>query len=171
MAADTSARLPARPAHDREPSDAAPREGGGYVLEHQVGHLLRRAHQRHASLFQSMIAAGTGADATLTPTQWAALVTLASLGETTQNALGRLVAMDPATTQGVVRRLIARGLVSRRSDPADRRTLRLGATEAGRATVVAALPTAEAITEATLSPLSPAERAIFLNLLQRMAFA
>jgi DNA-binding MarR family transcriptional regulator len=141
------------------------------VLERQVGHLLRRAHQRHAALFQAMLADATGAEAAVTPMQWAALVTLDALGEATQNALGRLTAMDPATTQGVVRRLIARGLVSRAADPADRRTLKLTVTPAGRALVTAALPTAEAISDATLAPLSPKERDVFLDLLKRMAFA
>jgi len=159
------------------PPGAARPHGGrqdapdGYVLERQVGHLLRRAHQRHAALFQAMLAEALGAEGVLTPTQWAALVTLATLGEATQNALGRLVAMDPATTQGVVRRLVARGLVERRTDAADRRTVRLSVTEAGRATVTAALPTAAAISEATLAPLSAEERLTFLHLLQRMAFA
>lgn len=142
-----------------------------YVLEGQVGHLLRRAHQRHAALFQAMFADALGAEAALTPMQWALLVKLDTLGEATQNALGRLTAMDPATTQGVVRRLIARGLIARAADPADKRTLKLTVTPAGRAAVAAALPVAAAISEATLSVLSADERAQFLDLLQRMAFA
>jgi len=168
MGVETEPRQPARagPAHGVRQHAAE-----GYVLERQVGHLLRRAHQRHAALFQTMLAEALGAESVLTPTQWAALFTLATRGDQTQNALGRLVAMDPATTQGVVRRLVARGLVARRTDSADRRTVRLSVTEAGRATVAAALPTAAAISEATLSPLSPEERLTFLHLLQRMAFA
>ena len=163
MGVETEPRQPARagPAHGVRQHAAE-----GYVLERQVGHLLRRAHQRHAALFQTMLAEALGAESVLTPTQWAALFTLATRGDQTQNALGRLVAMDPATTQGVVRRLVAR-----RTDSADRRTVRLSVTEAGRATVAAALPTAAAISEATLSPLSPEERLTFLHLLQRMAFA
>jgi len=142
-----------------------------YALESQVGHLLRRAHQRHAALFQGMLAEAVGQEAALTPTQWAALVKLAELDAAGQNALGRLVAMDPATTQGVVRRLVARGLVARLADPCDRRSVRLVVTEAGRAAVAAALPTAAAISAATLAPLSPEERSLFLDLLERMAFA
>jgi DNA-binding MarR family transcriptional regulator len=172
MVADAPARAPSwRPAADPGPARG---EGAGrepYVLERQVGHLLRRAHQRHAALFQAMFADATGAEAALTPMQWAALVTLDALGEATQNALGRLTAMDPATTQGVVRRLIARGYVARAADPADRRTLKLTVTQAGRAAVAAALPAAEAISDATLAPLTAAERDIFLDLLKRMAFA
>jgi DNA-binding MarR family transcriptional regulator len=171
MPADAILQPPAR----RRPATAQAAPGaagpGPYLLERQVGHLLRRAHQRHAALFQAMFADAHGTEAALTPMQWAALVTLASLGETTQNALGRLTAMDPATIQGVVRRLLARGLVTRSPDPGDRRTLRLGVTEAGRRMVVAAVPTAAAISAATLDPLSPEERETFLDLLHRMAFA
>jgi len=44
----------------------------------------------------------------LTPTQFAALARLRELGDTTQNQLGRLTAMDPATIQGVIQRLLLR---------------------------------------------------------------
>lgn len=137
-----------------------------YALEDQVGHLLRRAHQRHAAIFLE----GIG-PAALTPMQWAALVTVVREGKASQNRLGRLTAMDPATIQGVVRRLRARGLITRSADPADRRASVLAPTEAGIALVEATLPAAIAISEATLAPLDPAERRIFLQLLQRMAFA
>ena len=137
-----------------------------YALEAQVGHLLRRAHQRHAAIFLD----GIG-PASLTPMQWAALVTLVRGGRTTQNQLGRLTAMDPATVQGVVRRLRARSLIARAPDPSDRRATLLTATEAGIALVEATLPAALAISDATLSPLDAAERRTFLQLLQRMAFA
>jgi DNA-binding MarR family transcriptional regulator len=134
-----------------------------YVLEDQVGHLLRRAHQRHAALF------ATAMDETgLTPTQWAALAKLAELGQATQNQLGRLIAMDPATTQGVVRRLAERGLVARAADPADRRNVVLTPTAAGRALHGAAVDQAHAATDATLAPLTVAETGTFLALLRRL---
>lgn len=138
----------------------------GYDLAGQVGHLLRRAHQRHAAIFQE----GIGA-AALTPMQWAALVTLVREGQASQNRLGRLTAMDPATVQGVVRRLLARGLIARAPDPSDRRASLLTPTAGGVALVKATLPLAIAISEATLAPLDPDERRVFLRLLQRMAFA
>jgi hypothetical protein len=96
-------------AQGAEASDAAL---DGYRVEEQVGFLLRRAHQRHAVLFQEGIR-----EIDLTPTQFTALIKTVELGRVTQNQLGRLAAMDPATIQGVVRRLIARGLVRRRPDP------------------------------------------------------
>jgi MarR family transcriptional regulator, lower aerobic nicotinate degradation pathway regulator len=134
-----------------------------YVLEHQAGHLLRRAHQRHTTIFQD----GMG-DVQLTPTQYAALVKIRDTGQISQNQLGRLTAMDPATIQGVVQRLAARGLVDRTPDLHDRRLMQLRLTAKGRALVQTAVARGIAITEATLSPLSEAERPLFLSLLRKL---
>jgi MarR family transcriptional regulator, lower aerobic nicotinate degradation pathway regulator len=136
----------------------------GYLVEEQVGFLLRRAHQRHAALFLEGMAT-----ADLTPTQFTALIKVVELGRATQNQLGRLVATDPATIQGVVRRLTARGLVRRATDPMDRRTAVLAPTPAGIALAASAVPMARAITEATLEPLAPQERHHFLALLRKLA--
>lgn len=135
----------------------------GYDIGDQVGFLLRRAHQRHAGLFAEGMAA-----VELTPTQFNALVRAVELGAVAQNRLGRLAATDPATIQGVVRRLLARGLLVRRPDPADRRATLLSPTEAGRALAARAVAAARAVTDATLAPLDPADRQTFLTLLRRM---
>ncbi len=152
-----------------EPEDEAvgPESGAvldGYVVEDQVGFLLRRAHQRHAALFQDGIAGA----AELTPTQFTALIKTVELGRVTQNQLGRLTAMDPATIQGVVRRLILRGLVRRMPDPMDRRTAVLTPTAAGIALGARAVACARRITEATLRPLDPAEQRALLALLRKL---
>lgn len=135
----------------------------GYDIEHQVGFLLRRAHQRHVALFQDAMA-----QLNLTPTQFNALVRIVQLGAVTQNHLGRLAAMDPATVQGVVRRMVARGLVERRPDPADRRTTVLSPTEAGLALAASAVIAGRAITIATLAPLSGDEERCVLTLLGKI---
>jgi DNA-binding MarR family transcriptional regulator len=135
----------------------------GYTLEQQVGHLLRRAHQRHTTIFQD----GMG-DAQLTPTQYAALAKIRDVGQISQNQLGRLTAMDPATIQGVVQRLAARGLVDRAPDLDDRRLTLLRLTAKGRALIQTAIGRGIAITEATLTPLSEAERPVFLSLLRKL---
>lgn len=134
-----------------------------YTLEHQVGHLLRRAHQRHTTIFQD----GMG-DSQLTPTQFAALVKIRDLGQISQNQLGRLTAMDPATIQGVVQRLAARGLVDRTPDREDRRLMQLRLTVKGRALAQTAIARGAAISEATLTPLTEAERTVFLSLLRKL---
>ena len=138
--------------------------GGAYVLEEQAGHLLRRAHQRHTAIFQETIP-----DGQLTPLQFAALVKLHDLGEVSQNQLGRLIAMDAATMQGVIKRLDARGLIERRPDPDDRRRLVLSLGASGRRLIERAIEAGHEITRQTLAPLSAAERKSFLSLLARLA--
>ena len=135
----------------------------GFQVEDHVGFLLRRAHQRHVALFTSAVP-----HTELTPTQFTALLKTAQLGRITQNHLGRLAAMDPATIQGVVQRLIARGLVRRGHDPMDRRTAVLEPTEAGVALISSVVACACRVHEAALAPLSPEERVIFLTLLRKM---
>jgi DNA-binding MarR family transcriptional regulator len=109
------------------------------------------------------------ADADLTPTQFTALIKVVELRRVTQNQLGRLVATDPATIQGVVQRLIGRGLVGRSADPMDRRSAVLAPTEAGLDLASRAVGTARGITEATLEPLDRAERVRFLALLRKLS--
>jgi MarR family transcriptional regulator, lower aerobic nicotinate degradation pathway regulator len=136
-----------------------------YVLEAQVGHLLRRAHQRHSAIFLERMG-----ELALTPLQFAALVKLHDLGQVSQNQLGRYTAMDAATMQGVIKRLIVRKLIERRPDADDRRRLVLRLTPAGKGLVDAAAPVGHEITELTLAPLTPVERAAFLAFLRRLAF-
>ncbi len=135
----------------------------GYDVGAQVGFLLRRAHQRHAALFQEAMA-----PLDLTPTQFNALVRVVELGAVGQNQLGRLAAMDPATVQGVARRLEERGLVQRRPDPDDRRATVLRPTQAGLDLAQAAADIGRAVTEATLAPLSAGERAAVVRLLGKL---
>ncbi len=134
-----------------------------YRLEEQVGHMLRRAHQRASAVFQDRIG-----DSQITPTQFAALAKLLDEGETSQNQLGRLTAMDPATIQGVCRRLVERGLVETRQDPDDRRRALWQLTAKGRELIEGLLADGFAISAAILEPLSEAERARFLALLARL---
>lgn len=138
--------------------------GRRYQLEEQVGHLLRRAHQRATQIFIE-----TFADAGLTPTQWAALARLAEEGGASQNHLGRLTAMDPATVQGVIQRLEKRGLIDREPDPDDRRRTRLKLTPEGLNLVARHSATGARVSAATLAPLSDTEAATFLELLRKLA--
>jgi len=135
----------------------------GFAVEDHVGFLLRRAHQRHVAVFMAGMPHGE-----LTPTQFVALLKTVELGRVTQNHLGRLAAMDPATIQGVVRRLTARGLMRRGRNPMDRRTALLEATEAGIALITRVVACARRSHEAALAPLSPEERVRFLTLLRKV---
>lgn len=138
--------------------------GRSYVLQDQIGHLLRRAHQRATQIFLE-----TFEKAGLTPTQWAALAMLAEEGAASQNALGRMTAMDPATIQGVIRRLEERGLITREPDPDDKRRTKLRLSNEGEALVREVTALGMRVTERTLEPLDEEERKKFLQMLSRIA--
>ena len=141
---------------------AAPVGRTGYILDEQVGFILRQVYQRHAALFADRF----GDD--VTPTQWAVIAKLAEVGDCSQNLLGRHTAMDVATVKGVVERLTRRGLVDTTPDVEDRRRLVLSLSERGRALFEAKAPVATAISEETLAPLAPADREALLALLAQL---
>jgi MarR family transcriptional regulator, lower aerobic nicotinate degradation pathway regulator len=140
-----------------------PRPPLGYVLDDQIGFVLRQAQQRHTTLFAAEMIEG------LTTTQWAALAKLREFGACSQNHLGRLTAMDAATIKGVIDRLTARGFTAARADPADARRLLVDLTDEGAALYDRAVPIAQAITEKTLERLDEEERAMLMRLLRRLA--
>lgn len=134
-----------------------------YRLEQQIGYLLRRAHQRASAIFMVRFAVHR-----LTPTQFAALVKIGDEGEVSQNYLGRLTAMDPATMKGVIGRLHGRSLIVSKPDPTDRRRTLWRLTESGEQALAQALPAGARTTEETLAPLDEEERRVFLALLSRL---
>jgi len=133
-----------------------------YVLDEQIGFILRQVSQRHAMIFARDI----GAD--LTPTQWAALAKLAETGPCSQNQLGRLTAMDVATIKGVIDRLTARGLTETSSDPADGRRLRVNLTRSGQQLAEKLAANALAVSKETLAPLDSQERETLVALLTKL---
>ena len=76
--------------------------------------------------------------------------------------------MDPATTQGVVTRLVQRGLIERVPDEVDRRRVQLTLTESGHQTMLEALVVGQDIQERALADFSEQERAELLRLLGKL---
>jgi DNA-binding MarR family transcriptional regulator len=133
-----------------------------YVLDEQIGFILRQVWQRHAAIFARQIGIN------LTPTQWAALTKLNETGPCSQNQLGRLAAMDIATIKGVIDRLTARGLTETSPDPADGRRLLVSLTRAGQQLAEKTAANALAITRETLAPLDARERETLVTLLSKL---
>jgi MarR family transcriptional regulator, lower aerobic nicotinate degradation pathway regulator len=133
-----------------------------YVLDDQIGYVLRRVTQRHLALFSDCIPE-------VTTTQFAVLARLAEKGPQSQNHLGRETAMDAATIKGVVDRLVRQGLVHTTPDAEDRRRLTVALTDAGLALFSGRVPTALGVSAKTLDPLNPEERLQLLALLVRLA--
>lgn len=132
-----------------------------YVLDDQIGYILRRVTQRHLAIFSEAIPQ-------ITTTQFAVLARLRAMGPLSQNLLGRETAMDAATIKGVVDRLSRQGYVTTAPDPDDRRRLTVALSQEGNALFSQVVGQALAVTERTLEPLSEAERATLTSLLLRL---
>ena len=137
--------------------------GTAYLLDEQVGFVMRVAMQRHTSIFTAQMVAG------LTQTQFAALAKLHDVGACSQNHLGRLIYLDAATIKGVVDRLALRGFVTALNDPNDRRRRAVALTERGREATEAAIKVAAEITAATLTPLTAEEQRTIARLLKKLS--
>src|SRR5438093_3687887 len=107
-----------------------------YILDEQIGFIVRQVWQRHSTIFARDIGIN------LTPTQWAALAKLAETGPCSQNLLGRLTSMDVATIKGVIDRLCARGLTETSPDPEAGRRLLASRMREGQHLAENALPSA-----------------------------
>src|SRR5690242_19826396 len=147
----------------QEPKTASGPSSRPYRIEDQIGYLLRRAHQRASAIFQTNIG-----DPNITPTQYASMVKLHEYSELSQNHLGRLVGMDKATMQGVVRRLKDRGLVDSRPDPGDARRTLLSLTIDGQRIVAKLIMNGPAVSRETLKPLNSNEQRQLVELLQKI---
>ncbi len=136
---------------------------GRYVLDDQVGFMLRVALQRHTSIFTTRMIEG------LTQTQFAALAKLAEVGPCSQNHLGRLIYLDAATIKGVVDRLGARGFLTALNDPNGRRRRALALTDRGRQVTEPAMLVAAEITAITFAAFSGDEQRTVTRLLKKLA--
>ncbi len=147
--------MPDRPAPGKAAADPP------YRLDDQVGFLLRRAQQRHLSIFSEHIP-------DFTPTQFAAMAKLHEAGALSQNELGRQAAMDAATIKGVVDRLRKRGLISTRRDDRDQRRIYLDLTVEGRNQYLLQVARAATVTARTVTSLNETEHAQLIRLLKKL---
>jgi MarR family transcriptional regulator, lower aerobic nicotinate degradation pathway regulator len=134
-----------------------------YDFHDQIGHLLRRAYQRHVAIFQEAIP-----DSQLTAAQFVALSAVKERSGCSLNDIVKTTAIDQATIRGVVDRLKARKLVEVAPDPTDGRKLVVNATRQGEALIDATVPFATQVTERTYGALNPGERVALQYLLRKM---
>ncbi|MBO1329150.1 MarR family winged helix-turn-helix transcriptional regulator [Acetobacter suratthaniensis] len=137
-----------------------------YALEKQIGHLLRRAYQRHTAIFQKEIP-----DIDLTSVQFAVMTAIRKLGNAPIVQISHETAVDHATLRDVVSRLKKRGLVQIVQDKADRRQRLVSITPEGKALIDATIPVAKKVTELTLAPLDACERIAALHILGKLAIS
>jgi DNA-binding MarR family transcriptional regulator len=135
-----------------------------YEVSEQIGHLLRKAYQRHLAIFSQTID-----DPQLTAVQFAVLSASRRLGPSSMSDLGKATAIDAATVRGIIERLRARQLIELQTNPDDRRKVTVQLTRAGESLVEQITPTAFRISELTMGELNEAERVAVLYLLRKLS--
>lgn len=137
-----------------------------YHFSEQIGHLLRRAYQRHVAIFQAAIP-----DSDLTAAQFVTLCAVKEQQSCSLNDIVKATAIDQATIRGVVERLKARSLIVVSPDPLDGRKLLVRTTPEGLALIDQSIPFAKQVSEQTFGGLNPAERVAIVYLLKAMTRA
>ncbi|MEJ6390826.1 MarR family winged helix-turn-helix transcriptional regulator [Gymnodinialimonas ulvae] len=130
------------------------------------GHLIRRLQQISISVFTDRMKA-LGHD--LTAPQFATLAVLSESPGIDQATLAGRIAHDRPTIGGVVERLEAKGLLTRRRNASDRRAMVLDLTSAGADMLAALVPEVRALQVDILPGLTEAERSEFIRLATKVA--
>ncbi|MFD9905532.1 MarR family winged helix-turn-helix transcriptional regulator [Streptomyces sp. NPDC059063] len=129
------------------------------------GHLARRLQQAHHLLWTTMVSEET------TSPQFAVLNSLVAEPGLDQRGVGERVGLDRSTIAEVISRLSRRGLIDKVRDPQDGRRSLLRLTAEGRQVHRKLTVRTARMNQVFLGPLSGDERAVFLDLMQRVADA
>ena len=101
--------------------------------------------------------------------EFSILVLVASNGEVNQKQLGEALDVSAPNMAVTLDRMVERGWVARVRGTRDRRAMHIHLTEVGRALVKRAEAIAGTMENAALRALSPAERALLIELLMKVA--
>ena len=130
-----------------------------------AGHLIRRLQQISTQVFTTR-AREAGFD--LTSVQFAAMDAIREKPGIDQAGVAAMIAYDKATIGGVIDRLVAKGLVARSVSERDRRAREVRLTKDGQRIFDALLPVVRDLQDDILAPLTPEDRARFLDLSRRV---
>jgi DNA-binding MarR family transcriptional regulator len=130
------------------------------------GFLLRRAHQRNSAIFDAEFRKWD-----ITHTQYGLLMAIAGFPEVDVVRCGRLTGVDRTTSHLAIRNLERHGWIARRTDPSDARRHLVAVTASGIALLQRTKPALQRVKKRLLAALSPAEAALLLALLMRVADA
>lgn len=134
-----------------------------HTIWDRPGYLVRRLHQIHVAMFLARVA-----DGQVTPVQFGLLSILISRPGIDQATLGAELGLDPANVAEILRRLEDRCLLTRVVDPLNRRRKLCIATTSGKKFVQRYQKDMQLSQQQLLSPLSPADRQVFMELLGRL---
>lgn len=129
------------------------------------GHLARRLQQAHHLLWTTMVSEE------ITSPQFAVLNALVAEPGLDQRTVGERVGLDRSTVAEVIARLIRRGLLDKVRDPQDGRRFQLRLTDDGVRTHRGLTVRTARMNQVFLAPLDADERAVFMDLMRRVADA
>ncbi|MDH6120300.1 DNA-binding MarR family transcriptional regulator [Kitasatospora sp. GAS204A] len=132
-------------------------------LQQSPGHLIRVAQQVHTRLWSEHV----GAE--LTAPQFAVLLALALEPGADQRTVGERASLDKATMAEMVARLVRRGLVLRRRDPADGRRKLLALSQNGAQAVREATGGVVRVQRTLFEPLTGDEQLELIRVLAKIA--
>jgi len=130
------------------------------------GFLIRRLHQINAGMYWEQFLPHN-----ITPVQYGVLTIVSRLPGLDQTRLGQEIGLDRTTTADVVKRLEHRNLLKRIPNPDDKRSRLVHPTAEGQGLVSELEEKLTHAQDKLLSPLRPAERAILMDLMQRLVKA
>ncbi|HEX3429960.1 MAG TPA: MarR family transcriptional regulator [Rhizomicrobium sp.] len=139
---------------------------GSVELAGTPSHLLRRCYQYFGDLFVQQ-----SGDKDLTRQQYLVLTALDQHDGASQTTLVEATGIDRSTLAEMVRRMLARELVSRSRTETDARANAIFITPLGRRTLRSARLAAERAERSFLEPLPPSERIRFVKSLALIASA
>lgn len=135
-----------------------------YRFTEQIGHLLRRAYQRHMAIFKETVP-----DSQLTASQFVVLCSIRDLGGGEVADVVAATAIDEPSVRGIIERLKWRNLVAVSHEPGDARHMAVSLTPEGTELVEQTVPFALEISELTFGELDRTERSTLLALLRRIS--
>jgi MarR family transcriptional regulator, temperature-dependent positive regulator of motility len=127
-----------------------------------TGHLIRRAQQRHAALWQELVSTDVSS------VQYAALTVLGRMPGASQSELGAQLDLDRSTIADIVSRLERRGVIERTAHPIDRRRYSLSLTSAGQTEVDRLRPLVLVANDTLTEALTPADLETLHTLLSQI---
>jgi DNA-binding MarR family transcriptional regulator len=134
-----------------------------YHLDDDIGYLLGRAYTEG---YRNLLKEFSALD--IRPNQFVLLAQLDKTGPVSQNHLGRLCGMKPATAHMIVERLAVKGLVTADNNENDQRLTIISMTDAARAILGNLKLRAMAAGESSLRALSASEQESLRRFLKKL---
>ena len=137
-----------------------------WQLEGGIGFLLRLLEARYDGLYQSLTR-----QTDITPRQFGVLMALYQQGPMTASVLADRISCDRNTLSEMLKRMAERRLLSKKSNPEDRRSIQVQITAKGEEALLAVVPAAAELQNLMLASLRKEDRTHFLKCLLAIAKA